>query len=133
MLTTCFLVEKLSAVRHRGGGGAEQRAQLQLTGDLCVRCSAGQSEPGVKFSHWIPVQFGVWLGDLVFRFGDDVSKPVVKGSSKALCPLWRYLILSLEEHQVTMDGKEVTMATVGLPCTSSLAGVYCIPDLRIRA
>lgn len=30
MLTTCLLVEKLSAVQHRGGSGAEQRALLQV-------------------------------------------------------------------------------------------------------
>ena len=46
---------------------------------------------------------------------DDVSKLVViKVSLQASFPSSCHRILSLEEHQVTVDGREVTMATVGL-------------------
>lgn len=47
--------------------------------------------------------------------GGGLSKLVVKRSLyKASFPSSCHRILSLEEHQVTVDGREVTMATVGL-------------------
>ncbi|CAB1457474.1 unnamed protein product [Pleuronectes platessa] len=95
MLTTCSRIEELSAEQHRGGT-VELRARLQVLGML-----------------WGPKSVGVHIRQID---GDDLSKLLVKGSSSVSFPSSRSrcLILSLEEHPVTMDGRPAAMATAGL-------------------